>query len=222
MTKVNTWVPIADAAKRLGFGSVDEFAQALIALNEQDQDEPARFAVKAAYWTVRRFPGLRTVLMARKFGDPPISVNFPQQHTPVNIAGYFQLHKEATHLAFCWPDPCDRRELQLWTDNHPAIADEADILHPCENGPVRFDQLYVHADDLEQTARTLNSQVAGTLHQLVGVLAMLAGHEIHSSPLMPIARDIAAACKNAGVALNERTIFNHLKSARELVRPMKT
>lgn len=210
-----TWIPIAVAAKRLKM-EIYEIAQLLI-----DAKEPPRTALKVDGWQVLKLPGLRPRMLSRKFGDPPIK-DAPVEKEMIKISGFYMLH-EPYVLAIQWPGKCSCNELFLWTDAYPMAASTDDLLLPIREERIQLEDIFIHPEDLEGVSRGIATQVKETLLGLVGTLAQTSGHDIHAeNSLMGVAETISEQCRSAGISLTPRAIWNHLKAARELCRPMKT
>ncbi len=209
------WVPVSAATTKLNL-TLYEIAQLLA-----EARDPPRIAVKVESWKAMRLPGLRSRLLARKRGDPTIS-DAAVDAAELSLSGFYLLH-EPSVLAMRWPKRCDSAELLLWTDTYPLAASPDDLLLPKSGVSVSMEEIYFHPQDVGGIVREVNTQAKETLLSIIGTLAQAAGYDIHTeSKLMPAAKLIAQQCEQAGVAINPRTVWTHLKDARDKVRRMKT
>lgn len=212
------WIPIADATKKLGI-SIDDLAQMIILASERDEDLPLAFGYKCDDIEVMILEGIRVRLSNREdLGDVKMKRR-------VVLAGYFRLHQgEETKLALRWPEPNAITGLAFWKEETNEHFTDTDLLVPIKESTklISLADLWVRKQEFGEMRGAINRQVKETLLGIIGSLVQAADMRLDDGALSETAARVAGLCEKSGVRMNPRTVWNHLKNARELVRPLKT
>ena len=209
------WIPIADAAKKMGM-SLDELLERVI---EEQGGLDLPCAIKCRNWTVKHSEGHRAKLLAKKDGDPHLRVDLRSKPF-IEISGYFRLWESDLHsLAIAWPEPLTRFSLRLWTDAHKWASPD-DMLVPAEYDAVCADEVLIDAEEMGWLSDKINTQSKEHMLEIIGTLAMAAGLDL--ARIDPAAVKLAVWMKRAGVNVGLTTLTSRLKEAKGFVREVST